>query len=143
MAKPGGRRGGGFPGGMGGGGGGMDPMKMLGAAQEQAKKAAEDLEKELAQKTCEGASGGGMVSATVTATLELRSIKIDPSVVDKAEKDMLEDLVVAAVNAALKKARDVAAAAQAEMQQRQIQSMLGGMGMGGGLGDLGKMLGGM
>ena len=48
-----------------------------------------------------------------------------------------------AVNAALKKARDVAAAAQAEMQQRQIQSMLGGMGMGGGLGDLGKMLGGM
>src|SRR5581483_12020211 len=119
VAKPG--RGGfrgGPPGGMGGGGmgGGFDPMKMLGAAQEQAKKAAEDLEKELAQKTVEGASGGGMVSATVTATLELRSVKIDPSVIDKAEKDMLEDLVVAAVNAALKKGKEIQAAAQAEMQ---------------------------
>src|SRR5580658_8428424 len=136
MAKPG--RGGfrgGFGGGGGGGGGmgGMDPMKMLGAAQEQAKKAAEDLEKELAQKTCEGASGGGMVNATVTATLELRSIKIDPSVIEKSEKDMLEDLVVAAVNAAMKKAKEIQNAAQAEMQAKQVQQMLGGMG---GLGDL-------
>lgn len=143
MAKPG--RGGfrgGPPGGMGGGGGGggFDPMKMLGAAQEQAKKAAEDLEKELAQKTVEGASGGGMVTATATATLELRSVKIDPSVIDKAEKDMLEDLVVAAVNAALKKAKDIQTAAQAEMQAKQVQQMLGGMG---GLGDIGKLLGGM
>jgi DNA-binding YbaB/EbfC family protein len=148
MAKPGrggfrgGPPGGMGPGGMGPGGmgGGFDPMKMLGAAQEQAKKAAEDLEKELAQKTVDGASGGGMVSATVTATLELRSVKIDPSVIDKNEKDMLEDLVVAAVNAALKKARDIQTAANAEMQAKQVQQMLGGMG---GLGDLGKLLGGM
>jgi nucleoid-associated protein EbfC len=84
-----------------------------------------------------------MVTATVTATLELRSVKIDPSVVDKAEKDMLEDLVVAAVNAALKKAKDIQAAAQAEMQAKQVQQMLGGMGGMGGLGDIGKMLGGM
>src|SRR5947209_7097659 len=117
MAKPG--RGGfrgGPPGGMGGGGGGMggmDPMKMLGAAQEQAKKAAEELEKELGQKTVDGAAGGGMVSAVVSATLEVRSIKIDPSVIDKNEKDMLEDLVVAAVNAALTKAKGIQAAAQA------------------------------
>jgi DNA-binding YbaB/EbfC family protein len=146
VAKPGGgRRGGGFPGGGGGGGGGfpggMDPMKMLGAAQENAKKAAEELEKELGQKTCDGAAGGGMVHCTVSATLEVRSVKIDPSVIDKAEKDMLEDLVVAAVNAALKKAKDVQAAAQAELQQKQIQQMLGGMGGMGGLGDIGKMLG--
>jgi DNA-binding YbaB/EbfC family protein len=148
MAKPG--RGGfrgGPPGGGGGGGGmgggGFDPMKMLGAAQEQAKKAAEDLEKELAQKTVDGASGGGMVTATVTATLELRSVKIDPSVIDKAEKDMLEDLVVAAVNAAIKKAKDIQTAAQAEMQAKQVQQMLGGMGGMGGLGDIGKLLGGM
>jgi DNA-binding YbaB/EbfC family protein len=141
-----GKRGGGFPGGMGGGGGlgggggmgGLDPMAMLKGAEASAKKAAEELEKELAQKTCEGAAGGGMVSAVVTGTLDLRSIKIDPSVIDKAEKDMLEDLVVAAVNAAVKKAKEVQAAAQAELQQKQIQQMFGGMG---GLGDLGKMLG--
>jgi len=120
--------------------GGLDPMKMLSGAQEQAKKAAEELEKELAQKTCEGASGGGMVNATVTATLELRSINIDPSVIEKSEKDMLEDLVVAAVNAAMKKAKEIQNAAQAEMQAKQVQQMLGGMG---GLGDLGKLLGGM
>lgn len=141
MARPGGGRGG-FRGGPGGGGmpPGFDPMKMLGAAQEQAKKAAEEVEKDLAQKTCEGAAGGGMVAAVVSGTLEVRSIKIDPSVIDKNEKDMLEDLVVAAVNAALKKAKDVQGAAQAEMQQKQIQQMLGGMG---GMGDLGKLLGGM
>ena len=113
-----------MPGGMGGGGaGGFDPMKMLEGATAGAKKAAEELEKELATKTCEGAAGGGMVSAVVTGTLDLRSIKIDPSVIDKAEKDMLEDLVVAAVNAATKKAKELQAAAQAELQQKQIQQM--------------------
>jgi DNA-binding YbaB/EbfC family protein len=139
MARPGGKRpGGGFPGGPGGPGGGFDPMKMIEGATASAKKAAEELEKELAQKTCEGAAGGGMVSAVVTGTLDLRSIKIDPSVIDKNEKDMLEDLVVAAVNAAVKKAKEVQAQAQQELQQKQIQQMFGGMG---GLGDLGKMLG--
>jgi DNA-binding YbaB/EbfC family protein len=118
-------------------------MKMIGAAQEQAKKAAEELEKELAQKLCEGAAGGGMVQAVVTGTLDVRSIKLDPSVVDKAEKDMLEDLVVAAVNAAMKKAKELQAQAQAEMQSKQMQQMLGGMGGLGGLGDIGKLLGGM
>ncbi|MBI3723941.1 YbaB/EbfC family nucleoid-associated protein [bacterium] len=145
MGRPGGgRRGGGFQGGAGGSGGGlgdMDPMKMLGAAQEKAKEAAEALEKELAQKTCDGAAGGGMVTATVTGTFELRAVKLDPSVIDKNEKDMLEDLVVAAVNAAMKKAKELHATAQAEAQQKQIESMLGGMGMGGL--DLGKLLGGM
>ncbi|HZV02967.1 MAG TPA: YbaB/EbfC family nucleoid-associated protein [Planctomycetota bacterium] len=133
---------GGFRGGPPGGGGmgGFDPMKMLGAAQEQQKKAAEELEKELAQKTLEGAAGGGMVQCVVSGTLDVRSIKLDPSVVDKAEKDMLEDLVVAAVNAALKKAKELQAQAQAEMAQKQIQQMLGGMG---GMGGLEKLLGGM
>lgn len=148
MGRPGGgRRGGGGGGGMGGmggmgGGGGFDPMKMLEGATASAKKAAEELEKELAQKTCEGAAGGGMVTAVVTGTIDVRSIRIDPAQIAKAaadpsEKEMLEDVIVAAINAAAKKAKELQAQAQAELQQKQIQQMFGG----GGMGDIGKMLG--
>jgi DNA-binding YbaB/EbfC family protein len=152
VSRHGGGRRGGFPGGMGGmgGGGGMDPQKMLQAAQAQQaemQKAQEGLEKQLAEKTADGAAGGGMVTVVATAGMEIRSIKIDPSVIpaagDTSGKEMLEDLVAAAVTAALKKAKNLREEAQAEFQQKQMQQMLGGMGLGGmgGLGDLGKLLG--
>src|SRR5204863_7243739 len=104
MGRPGGgRRGGGFPGGGGGGGGGLppgfDPEKMLGPMKAQM----DQLEKQLAEKTVEGAAGGGMVTVIATAALDLRSIKIDPSVLpaagDQGGKEMLEDLIAAAATA--------------------------------------------
>ena len=63
---------------------------------------------ELEATTVDGSSGGGVVSATVTGKQEIVSISIDPSVVDANDVEMLQDLVVAAVNDALRASRDLA-----------------------------------
>jgi len=65
------------------------------------------IQEELAGKTVEAASGGGMVRVTVNGQLALTSIKIDPSVINSEEKEMLEDLVLAAVNEGLRRAREM------------------------------------
>jgi nucleoid-associated protein EbfC len=130
---------GGGPGGMGGMGGMGDMMGMLQKAQEQAEKMKQKMEAQLKDKTVEGSTGGGMVTVVATGGLEVRSVKIDPSLLSASEKDMLEDLIAAAVNVALKKAKGL----QEEAQQSELGNMLGGMGLGGGgMPDLGKLLGG-
>jgi len=63
---------------------------------------------ELEQLTIDGSAGGGVVQAVVTGKQELVSVTIDPSAVDPADVDMLQDLVVAAVNDALRKSRQAA-----------------------------------
>jgi DNA-binding YbaB/EbfC family protein len=65
------------------------------------------IQEELAGRTVEATSGGGMVTVTVNGQLTLVSIKIDPSVVNQEEKEMLEDLVLAAVNEGLRRAREM------------------------------------
>lgn len=80
----------------------------LGALMGQVQKAQEKIAKaqeELANIEVEGTSGGGMVTVKATANQELVNIKIDPEVVDPEDVDMLEDLIVAAVNQALEKAQ--------------------------------------
>jgi hypothetical protein len=67
------------------------------------------LQEELAQKTVEASSGGGMVKVVVNGQLVVSSVKIDPSVMNPQEVDMLEDLVLAAVNEGLRRAREMAA----------------------------------
>lgn len=72
----------------------------------QAQKMQEDMKKaqeELANTEVEGASGGGLVKVTMTCRNDVRRIHIDPSLLDE-DKDMLEDLVAAAFNDALRKA---------------------------------------
>jgi DNA-binding YbaB/EbfC family protein len=66
------------------------------------------VQAELEATTCDGSAGGGVVSATVTGKQELVSVTIDPTVVDASDVDMLQDLVVAAVNEALRQSRDLA-----------------------------------
>lgn len=124
--------------GMPGGLGGFDMMGMLKQAQEQAAKMQEKVQGELANKTVEGSTGGGLVSVTLSGALEVRQVKIDPSLMDPNEKDMLEDLIAAATNVAIKKAK----ALEGEAQQGQLGNMLGGLG-GGGMPDLGSLLGGL
>ncbi len=63
---------------------------------------------ELETLTVEGSAGGGVVSAVVTGKQELVSVTIDPSAVDPADVEMLQDLVVAAVNDALRRSRELA-----------------------------------
>ena len=133
--KHGGGGGRGGPGGFPGDLGGM--MGMLKQAQEQAEKMKQKMDEQLRDKTVEGSTGGGMVTVVATGNLQVRSVKIDASLLAADQKDMLEDLVAAAVNVALKKAKGLAE----EAQQSELGSMLGGMG-GGGMPDLGKLLGG-
>ena len=95
---------GGFPmGGMGMGGGGMNNLV------KQAMKMQQDMEKareELAEKTVEASSGGGAVKVVATCGKEIKSIEISRDVVDPDDVEMLQDLVLAAVSEALRKADD-------------------------------------
>ncbi len=75
----------------------------------QANKLSEKIEerkKELADETMEGRAGDGRVVAVVTGAGEIKSLKIDPAAVDPSDPAMLEDLVIAAVNAALAQSRE-------------------------------------
>ena len=73
------------------------------AQQFQAKLA--KLQEELAGRTVEATSGGGMVSVVANGRQEVISIKIDPEVIDREDKEMLQDLILAAVNDALSRAK--------------------------------------
>jgi len=82
---------------------------LLKQAQEMQAKISK-IQEELGQKTVEGSSGGGMVQVTVNGQFNLCAVKIDPTVVNSTEKEMLEDLVLAAVNDGMRKARDMVSA---------------------------------
>ncbi len=86
-------------------------MKNISGIMKQAQKLQEkiaQLQEELADKTVEASSGGGMVTVVANGKQEIVSIKIDPEVVNKDDVDMLEDLVLAAVNEAKKRAEELA-----------------------------------
>ncbi len=67
------------------------------------------IQEELAEETVEVTVGGGAVTAVMTGQQQLRSVKIDPSVVDAEDTETLEDLMVAAVNEAITQSQDLAA----------------------------------
>ena len=86
--------------------------KGLGGMLKQAQKLQADLarlQEELGSRTVEGTAGGGMVKARATGKQEVLSIEIEKEVVDPEGLEMLQDLVTAAVNEALRKARELAA----------------------------------
>src|SRR4030067_1626529 len=68
------------------------------------------IQEELGQKTVEGSAGGGMVQVTVNGHLNLTAVKIEPAALNGEEKDMLEDLILAAVNDGMRKAREMVSA---------------------------------
>lgn len=77
------------------------------------------MQEELAQCEVEASAGGGMVTAVVNGKQQLISLKIDQGVVDPEDIEMLQDLVVAAVNEAIKKSQD--------MMQEEMSKITGGM----------------
>ena len=84
--------------------------KGMGNMMKQAQKLQSKifkLQEELADRTVETTVGGGMVKAVANGKQELLSIKIDPEVVDPDDVQMLEDLIVAAVNDVLKKSQEM------------------------------------
>ena len=82
---------------------------------KQAQQMQERLQKEMAALTVEATAGGGMVTVTVNGAKQLLSIKIDPEVVSKDDIEMLQDLIVAAVNDGHRKADE------------EMQNKMGGM----------------
>ena len=70
---------------------------------QQAKEMQERLQKQMAELRVEATSGGGMVTVVVNGTKQLQSIAIDPEVVSKDDVEMLQDLIVAAINDAHRK----------------------------------------
>lgn len=98
--------------GMGGMGGNMNNMiRQAQKMQQDMLKAQEELE----AKTYEAGAGGGVVSATVSGRKELVSVAIDPEAVDPDDVEMLQDLIVAAVNEALRKANEDAASQMSKL----------------------------
>jgi DNA-binding YbaB/EbfC family protein len=86
---------------------GMPNMgNLLKKAQQLQEKMAK-LQEELSEKTVETSAGGGMVTVIATGKQEIASIKIDPEVVNQEDVEMLEDLVLAAVNDALFQAKQM------------------------------------
>ena len=77
------------------------------------------VQAELESATVDGSAGGGVVSATVTGKQELVSVTIDPSVVDATDVEMLQDLVVAAINDALRASRALA--------EQKLSAVTGGL----------------
>jgi len=77
------------------------------------------LQEDLGNREVEASSGGGMVTATVNGKQQLLSLKIEPSAVDAEDVEMLQDLVIAAVNEAIKKSQDMA--------QQEMSKITGGM----------------
>ena len=105
--------------GMPGMGGGMN-MNML----KQAQRMQQDMmrmQQELQEKEYQAAAGGGVVSAVVNGKHELKSLTIDPEAVDPEDVEMLQDMIVAAVNEAMRAADSDAAST--------MQSITGGLGL--------------
>lgn len=84
--------------------------KGLGNILRQAQRVQErmaQIQEALATKTVEASSGGGMVTATVNGKLELISIRIEPTAVNPQDIEMLQDLIVAAVNSAIRRSQEM------------------------------------
>jgi len=94
-------------------------LKQAQQMQEQMAK----IQSELADKTVEGSAGGGMVTATVNGKNELVKIAIDQEVVDPDDVEMLEDLVVAAVNQGLTKAQELASSEMSKVAGGMMGNM--------------------
>jgi len=93
----------------------------IAAMMQQAKQMQEQMQQRMAETRVEATSGGGMVTVVVNGTKQVLSIKIDPDVVSKDEVEMLQDLIVAALNDANRRVD--------EQLGNSMKGMLGGLGI--------------
>jgi DNA-binding YbaB/EbfC family protein len=87
-------------------------VRNLGDLQRMAQQMQQEMTRiqaELEQTTIDGTAGGGVVKATVTGKQDVVSVTIDPSAVDPEDVELLQDLIVAALNDAIRASRDLAA----------------------------------
>lgn len=110
---------GGFPGGMPGN------MNNIMKQAQKMQKQMEEATKELQEKEVTSSVGGGVVEVTVSGNREVTKVKIDPEAVDPDDVEMLEDLIMAATNEALRQIEEISA-----QSMSKITGGLGGMGGG-------------
>jgi nucleoid-associated protein EbfC len=103
---------------------------------KQVQKMQQDMvaaQEALKDEQVQASAGGGMVTVTVTGDLVVKDVRIDPEAIDPEDPDLLQDMVLAATNEAVRSAQELAAT--------RMNSIAGGMGGLGGPGGLGGMLG--
>ena len=100
-------------------------MRQVQQMQAEMMKAQEELKNEVV----EASAGGGMVTVKISGDLELREVRIDPEAVDPEDVELLQDMVQAAVNEAIRSAQELAAS--------KMGAATGGLGGPGGMGGLG------
>jgi nucleoid-associated protein EbfC len=108
------------------------PQPNMQAMMKQVQKMQEDMmaaQEALKHEVVQASSGGGVVTVEVSGDLVVKSVKIDPDAVDPEDVEMLNDLVLAAVNEGMRAAQDLAA--------QKLGAVTGGLGGPGGLGGLG------
>ena len=111
----------------------MNPQQMLSQMQTMQQKMVEAQEA-LANETITVTAGGGAISIVISGHQRVKSIEIDPEMLTSEDADMLQDLLVAAVNSAIEQSQ--------AMSAERMEGITGGMNLGGGLGDLLGGLGG-
>lgn len=104
---------------------GANMQKMMKQMQQMQNKM-EKLQEELAQRPVEATAGGGVVKVVVNGANEVLSVEINPEVLDPEDPEMVQDLVLAAVNEALRKAQ--------EMVNGEMSKLTAGMKLPGGMG---------
>ncbi|MEA2200079.1 MAG: nucleoid-associated protein EbfC [Solirubrobacteraceae bacterium] len=105
----------------------MPNMQQMMQQVQKMQKDVELAQEQLKDEVVEASAGGGMVTVKISGDLEVKEVRIDPSAVDPEDVDILSDMVLAAVNEALRKAQELAA------------SKMGGATGGLDLGDLGGL----
>ncbi|KAA0258789.1 YbaB/EbfC family nucleoid-associated protein [Deferribacter autotrophicus] len=98
----------------------MNIQQLMKQAQKMQKKMME-IQEEVAKEIVEASAGGGMVIARVNGKQELVEIKIEKDVIDPEDVEMLQDLIIAAVNEAIKKSQ--------ELMQEKMSQLTGGLGL--------------
>jgi len=96
-------------------------MKFLMKQAQMMQKKIEETKAELAQKEIKVSSGGGMIEIVINGQQEIKEIKIEPDVIDANEKEMLEDLILAAVNEAIRQSK--------ELVTQEMSKLTGGISM--------------
>ena len=106
----------------------INPNKMFKQVRQMQSQMME-IQDKLGAETVEAQVGGGMVSATFSGQGDMVSVKIDPEVINSDDKEMLEDLIVSAVNKGLEKSRDLMTERMSSITGG-LSGALGSMGMG-------------
>ncbi|MCX7626198.1 MAG: YbaB/EbfC family nucleoid-associated protein [Candidatus Sumerlaeaceae bacterium] len=97
----------------------MFDLRQIQKMQKELQERMEKVREELKQKTVEASSGGGMVTAIANGNQEIVAVKIKKEAIDEDDVEMLEDLVVAAVNLALEKSK--------ELNEQELSKLTGGL----------------